>query len=117
MSKTPHEPGGWRYALAAAEGAPRCRARRKLDGQPCRAPAMANGRCHKHGGASTGRKDGRGPGAMPCGRMEAWGAGGGREGGGAVAWGGQGSDCADHGFDGGRLRSVAVLNHRRGAPC
>ena len=30
------------------------RTRRRRDGQPCCAPAMRNGRCHKHGGASTG---------------------------------------------------------------
>jgi hypothetical protein len=54
MSKQPDEPGGWKYALAAAGAAPRCGARRKANGLACRAPAMANGRCHKHGGASTG---------------------------------------------------------------
>jgi hypothetical protein len=54
MSKAPEEPGGWLYALTAADAAPRCGARSKSNGQPCRAPAMANGRCHKHGGASTG---------------------------------------------------------------
>lgn len=30
--------------------AKRCGARRKSDGQPCRHIAMANGRCHLHGG-------------------------------------------------------------------
>lgn len=54
MSNGPHEPIWWRKPLAAADSAPRCGARRKATGQPCRAPAMANGRCHKHGGASTG---------------------------------------------------------------
>jgi hypothetical protein len=54
--KGPDEPGGWRYALTAANAAPRCGARRKVNGRPCRAPAMPNGRCHKHGGASTGPK-------------------------------------------------------------
>lgn len=52
--KVPDEPGGWRYALRAADAAPRCGALRKANGEPCRAPAMRNGRCHKHGGASTG---------------------------------------------------------------
>jgi hypothetical protein len=33
--------------------APRCGARNRA-GQPCRAPAMANGRCRSHGGRSTG---------------------------------------------------------------
>ena len=52
--KAPDDPGGWRYALAAACAAPRCGARRKNTGQPCQAPAMLNGRCDKHGGKSTG---------------------------------------------------------------
>jgi hypothetical protein len=39
--------------------APRCRARSKRTGKPCMAPAMANGRCHKHGGPSPiGRANG-----------------------------------------------------------
>ena len=54
MSKAPDEPIWWHKSLAAADAAPRCGARRKANGQPCRAPAMANGRCHKHGGAFTG---------------------------------------------------------------
>jgi hypothetical protein len=54
MRRRPHEPGGWADALAAAGAAPRCGARRKRTGDPCRAPAMPNGRCHKHGGVSTG---------------------------------------------------------------
>jgi hypothetical protein len=33
--------------------APRCRAKTR-QGQECRAPAMLNGRCRMHGGASTG---------------------------------------------------------------
>lgn len=60
MSNAPDEPSGWRYALAVADAAPRCGARRKANGQPCRAPAMANGRCHKHGGASTGPRTAEG---------------------------------------------------------
>jgi hypothetical protein len=43
-----------RRALIKANSAPRCGARRKSTGQPCRAPAMPNGRCRVHGGASTG---------------------------------------------------------------
>jgi hypothetical protein len=39
--------------LALANASPRCGARRR-DGQPCRAPAMPNGRCRMHGGPSTG---------------------------------------------------------------
>ena len=34
-------------------GRPRCGARTRF-GQPCCAPAMANGHCHRHGGKSTG---------------------------------------------------------------
>ena len=60
MRRGPHEPGGWAYALAAAGAAPRCGARRKRTGEPCRAPAMPNGRCHKHGGASTGPRTAEG---------------------------------------------------------
>jgi hypothetical protein len=39
--------------------APRCGAHNRA-GQPCRAPAMANGRCHRHGGASTGPRTPKG---------------------------------------------------------
>ena len=60
MRRPPHEPGGWARALAAAVAAPRCGARRKRTGEPCRAPAMSNGRCHKHGGASTGPRTAEG---------------------------------------------------------
>lgn len=60
MSKAPDEPVWWREPLTAADAAPRCGARRKANGQPCRAPAMANGRCHKHGGASTGARTAEG---------------------------------------------------------
>jgi hypothetical protein len=35
--------------------APRCGAKTRR-GRPCRAPAMANGRCRMHGGASTGAR-------------------------------------------------------------
>ena len=59
MSNAPDEPA-WRRGLAAADGAPRCGARRKANGQPCRAPAMSNGRCHKHGGTSTGARTAEG---------------------------------------------------------
>lgn len=60
MSKEPDEPGGWRHALSLADAAPRCGARRKATGQPCRAPAMANGRCHKLGGVATGPRTAEG---------------------------------------------------------
>jgi hypothetical protein len=37
-------------ARIARRGKPRCGSKRKSDGQPCRAPALANGRCRNHGG-------------------------------------------------------------------
>lgn len=39
--------------------APRCGARNRA-GNPCRAPAMKNGRCRLHGGKSTGAKTAEG---------------------------------------------------------
>jgi hypothetical protein len=60
MGKRPHERMRWAAGLAAADAAPRCGARAKRTGKPCRAPAMPNGRCHKHGGASTGPRTARG---------------------------------------------------------
>jgi hypothetical protein len=44
----------WRVLLDEATSAPRCGATCKRTGQPCRGPAMRNGRCRMHGGASTG---------------------------------------------------------------
>ena len=44
----------WRKALKAANAAPRCGAKKRRKGTPCGSPAMANGRCRIHGGASTG---------------------------------------------------------------
>jgi hypothetical protein len=41
-------------ALVRANAAPRCGARSKRTGKPCRAAAMPNGRCRIHGGKSTG---------------------------------------------------------------
>jgi hypothetical protein len=41
-------------ALVMANAAPRCSARSKRTGKPCRAAAMPNGRCKVHGGKSTG---------------------------------------------------------------
>src|SRR5262245_709858 len=41
-------------ALTMANAAPRCGARSKRTGKPCRAAAMPNGRCKVHGGKSTG---------------------------------------------------------------
>jgi hypothetical protein len=41
-------------ALVMANATPRCGARSKRTGKPCRAAAMPNGRCKVHGGKSTG---------------------------------------------------------------
>ena len=43
----------WRTMLALARSCPRCGARTR-SGTACRSPAMPNGRCRMHGGASTG---------------------------------------------------------------
>jgi hypothetical protein len=51
---------GWRAALDLANAAPRCGARRKSDGAPCRKAGMPNGRCRWHGGASTGPRTAEG---------------------------------------------------------
>ncbi len=40
----------------AMHRAPRCGAKCKRTGLPCRMPAMANGRCFLHGGKSTGAR-------------------------------------------------------------
>jgi hypothetical protein len=45
---------GWQAALRLAHAVERCGATSKRTGQPCRGPAMANGRCRCHGGKSTG---------------------------------------------------------------
>ena len=54
MDATPYEPD-WRAALHKAREAARCGARTRA-GSSCLCPAMPNGRCHKHGGASTGAR-------------------------------------------------------------
>ena len=41
---------------------PRCGAHSRRTGQPCRNPAMANGRCRMHGGKSPGAPKGKGNG-------------------------------------------------------
>ena len=43
----------WSRNLALAHACPRCGARTRA-GLPCKAQAMRNGRCYRHGGASTG---------------------------------------------------------------
>jgi hypothetical protein len=52
MSNRPHVPTRLER-LAMAKAAPRCEARSR-SGNPCKGPAMANGRCRFHGGMSTG---------------------------------------------------------------
>lgn len=46
-----------------------CGAHCKRTGQPCRAPAMANGRCRVHGGLSTSRRSEEGLERL---RRQAW---------------------------------------------
>ena len=48
-----HRLPDWRTTLPLAQSCPRCGARTRAS-TPCKAPAMANGRCRMHGGASTG---------------------------------------------------------------
>jgi hypothetical protein len=45
-------------ARAALALHPRCGAHSRRTGQPCRNPAMRNGRCRMHGGKSTGAPTG-----------------------------------------------------------
>lgn len=52
MDNEPHV-SDWRAHLALAHASPRCGARTRAGGV-CRSPAMPNGRCRLHGGASTG---------------------------------------------------------------
>ena len=42
-------------ARAALANHPRCGAFARTTGEPCKTPAMPNGRCRMHGGQSTGR--------------------------------------------------------------
>ncbi len=48
-----HRLPDWRTTLPLAQACPRCGARTRA-GKPCQSPAMGNGRCRMHGGASTG---------------------------------------------------------------
>ncbi len=48
----------WKEALAQAAKAKRCTASNR-QGNTCKSPAMTNGKCRMHGGASTG---------APCGK-------------------------------------------------
>src|SRR3954471_17429011 len=51
--QNPTNAGVWSRNLALAHACPRCGARTR-SGLPCKAQAMRNGRCYRHGGASTG---------------------------------------------------------------
>jgi len=48
---------------------PRCGAHCRTTGQPCRSPAMANGRCRMHGGKSPGAPRGERHGMYKHGRQ------------------------------------------------
>jgi glucans biosynthesis protein len=62
MSDNPVNPKpNWRVQLQMAQAAPRCGARARW-GRLCRCPAMPNGRCRLHGGASPGAPRGEGHG-------------------------------------------------------
>ena len=58
IATQPYEPTpgkeGWRKGLREANAAPRCNAKRRRLDAHCRGPAMPNGRCRIHGGASPG---------------------------------------------------------------
>ena len=60
MSTAPCGPGSWQHALVAARAAPRCGACSRRTGSPCQKPAMPNGKCRLHGGASTGARTAEG---------------------------------------------------------
>ena len=57
-------------ALLKANAAPRCGARSKRTGKPCRGAAMPNGRCKFHGGKSTGPRTMEGLRAQQAGKLE-----------------------------------------------
>jgi hypothetical protein len=64
MTDTPHTARRGRLRNGNTPGdpnsAPRCGAKTKGKGTPCRSPAMPNGRCRMHGGPSTGAKTAEG---------------------------------------------------------
>ena len=55
-------------ARAALALHPRCGAHARTTGEPCKLPAMANGRCRLHGGLSPGAPRGKRNGAYRHGR-------------------------------------------------
>lgn len=60
MSNEPLALPGDFSPLAAAWASPRCGACCKRTGLSCQSPAMPNGRCRMHGGASTGPRTAEG---------------------------------------------------------
>jgi len=56
----------WRVLLNQANTARRCGATCKRTRQPCRSPAMSNGRCRMHGGSSTGARTPEGQARCRC---------------------------------------------------
>lgn len=54
--------------MQKAHDAPRCGAYARTTGEPCKSPAMANGRCRMHGGKSTGAPEGKANGNYRHGR-------------------------------------------------
>lgn len=52
-------PNPMREARAALALHPQCGAHCRTTGNPCRGPAMANGRCRMHGGKSPGAPKGK----------------------------------------------------------
>ena len=55
VRRLPH----WQITLPLARSARRCGAKTRA-GSPCKQPAMRNGRCRMHGGASTGPRTAEG---------------------------------------------------------
>jgi hypothetical protein len=53
----------WRVTMPLAHASPRCGARTR-SGAACKGPAMHNGRCRMHGGASTGPRTRKGCSAL-----------------------------------------------------
>ena len=54
-----HRLPDWRMTMPMAHVSPRCGARTRT-GLACKGPAMSNGRCRMHGGASTAPERRRG---------------------------------------------------------
>src|SRR3954453_19406752 len=59
MSRPEERLPDWRTMLLLAHACPRCGARTR-SGLSCKGPAMRNGRCRMHGGASTGPRTAEG---------------------------------------------------------